>query len=218
MKKARILIVDDDKNILITLHKALEMFEYDIDEAETGNAACAMLENNTYDCILLDLRLQDIDGLEILRRYNPENVIMITAHGTIDNAVEAMKLGCVDYLRKPFDLDLVRNSVRQVLERKHLAFKQVMEFESLIQVAKLHVQNRQFRKAIETVKHALEIRPDSSEAYNILGVLHEVLDELPLAVTAYQTAIRLNPENDSAKDNLARMRNLDHSSGLKLDF
>jgi len=217
MKRARILIVDDDKNIVLTLHKALEMFEYDIDEADTGSAACSMLQNNTYDCILLDMRLPDIDGMEILRRYNPENVIMITAHGTIDNAVEAMKLGCVDYLRKPFDIDVVRTSVRQVLERKHLE-QEGMKFESLIQVAKLYVQNRQFRKAIETVKHALEIKPDSSDAYNILGVLHQVLDELPLAVQAYQTAIKLNPENESAKDNLARMRNLDHSSGLKLDF
>lgn len=218
MDRAKILIVDDDRNILLTLRKALESLEYEISEADSGTAAGDLLSSNTFDCILLDLRLPDIDGMEILRRYNPKNVIMITAHGTIENAVEAMKLGCVDYLRKPFDLDVVRDLVRQVLERKNLSFEQGIKFETLLQVAKLDVQDRHFRVAIDKVKQALEIRPDSSEAYNILGVLHEVLGELPLAVKAYQTALELDRNNDSARENLERMRSLDDSAGLKLRF
>ncbi len=218
MDKAKLLIVDDDKNILITLRKALEGFDYLIDEAQSGNLACEMIARFSYDCVLLDLRLPDIDGLEIVRKYNLKNVIMITAHGTIDNAVEAMKLGCVDYLRKPFDLDAVRNAVNQVLARRNSALEQGEHFDSLIQLAKLEVQDRHYRKAIDTVKQALAVKPESSEAYNILGVLHEVLDETELAILAYKTAIKLDPANDMAHDNLIRLRNLDGSGGLKLRF
>ena len=218
MEQARILIVDDDKNILQTLHRALEVFDYQIDEADTGKLAVDKITSGSYDCILLDLRLPDIDGMEIIRRHNLKNVIMITAHGTIENAVEAMKLGCVDYLRKPFDIEVVREAVRLLLERKNLAWEQEMQYESLIQVAKMEVQERHFRKAIDIAKQALEIRPDSADAYNILGVLHEVLGEASLAVTAYQTALKLNPKDESARDNLTRMRNLDEESGLKLRF
>ncbi len=218
MEKARILIVDDDKNILITLRKALEIYDYEIDEADNGNTALFMIDNNHYDCILLDWRLPDIDGMEILRSRKLSNVIMITAHGTVENAVDAMKLGCMDYLRKPFDLEVVRSTVNKVLARKNLAYEQGMQYESLIQLAKIEVQEKHYRKAIGTVKEALEIKPDSSDAYNILGVLYEVLDEIPQAVAAYQTAVKLDKDNFQAQDNLARMRNLDQSSGLKLRF
>lgn len=218
MNKAKILIVDDDKNILITLRRALEPFEYDIFEADSGSSACAMIETQEYDCILLDYRLPDLDGLDILRKYKLENVIMITAHGTIDNAVEAMKLGCVDYLRKPFELDVVRELVRELLERKHISYEQGIRYESLIQLSKLDVQARHFRQALDKVKQALEIKPESSDAYNIMGVLHEILDEVPLAVKAYQRALDLDRNNDSAKANLDRMRSLDEKSGLKLRF
>jgi DNA-binding NtrC family response regulator len=218
MDKAKILIVDDDRNILLTLRKALEPLEYDIEEADNGNRAAELLAANAYDCVLLDLRLPDLDGMELLRQFNPQNVIMITAHGTIQNAVEAMKLGCVDFLAKPFDLETVRSTIQKVLERKHISFEQNIQYESIIQLAKLDVQNRHYRNAIEKVRHALELKPDSSDAYNILGVLHEVLGELAPALSAYQTALKLDPNNDSARENLTRMRDADGSGGLKLRF
>lgn len=218
MKTAKILIVDDDRNILSTLRQALESEDYEVDEADSGKTALALLETGAYDCVLLDLRLPDIDGLELLRRKKPGGVVMITAHGTIENAVEAMKLGCVDYLRKPFDLATVRHAVSEVLGRKDLSREQAAQYDSLIQVAKLEVQERHFRKAIEKVKKALELKPESTDAYNILGALQEVMDELPLAIEAYRTALRLDPNNSDARENLDRLRNLDAEKGLKLRF
>lgn len=216
MENARILIVDDDESIRKTLRKALDI--YDVRDVENGNQACAALEESTFDCVLLDLRLPDLDGLEILRRFELKNVIMITAHGTIENAVEAMKLGCVDYLRKPFDLSVVREQVRQVLKRRDLDEEQELKYEGLIQLAKIEVQDRHFRAAMEKVKQALLFKPDSADAYNILGVLHEILGELPLAINAYQTALNLDQDNDCARDNLDRLRDLNLDAGLKLRF
>jgi len=218
MKHAKLLIVDDEKNILSTLKKAFEGYEYLIDTADNGKQACELISRTEYDCILLDMRLPDISGLDILKEYKPKNVIIITAHGTIENAVDAMKLGCVDYLRKPFDLDMVRLIVEKVLEREEIAFSNQLEYESLIERAKLQIQNRKFSTAIETIQQALQIRPDSSEAYTILGVLNEVLDNLPRAISAYQTAVKLDPSNESASDNLNRLRNLDLNSGIKLGY
>jgi DNA-binding NtrC family response regulator len=216
MSMARILIVDDEKNILSTLRKALEFFEYEIDEAEDGTTACNMITQNSYDCILLDMRLPDIDGLEILRRLSPANVIMITAHGTVDNAVEAMKLGCTDFIRKPFDLDTVRDAVRLVLERQQLSYEQSIRYESLMQLAKLEVASRNYSKAREKVLAALEAKPDSPEAYNYLGAMEEILGNLSQALKAYQTAQGLDPSYEPARDNLNRIRSLDNAIGIIL--
>lgn len=218
MDKPSILIVDDDHAILTTLRKALETFAYAIDTADTGSLACKMIERNSYDCFLLDLRLPDLDGLEILRRYNLRNVIMITAHGNVENAVSAMKLGCVDYLSKPFDLDVIRATVNNVLMRKNLAYEQGLQYESLLELTKLDIQNRQYTQAIGKIKQALEIKPNSSEAYNLLGALHEVMDDLNLALTAYKQALNIDPSNDYARENLNRLRDLDNSRGIKLGF
>ena len=133
-----------------------------------------MIERSSYDCYLLDLRLPDIGGMEILKKYSLLNVIMITAHGDIENAVEAMKLGCVDYLRKPFDVDLVRSTVKQVLARKHLAYETDIKYESLLELAKYDIINREFSDALAKIRQLLDIKPNSSEGYNLLGVLHEV--------------------------------------------
>lgn len=218
MKHAKLLIVDDEKNILATLEKAFDGYEYLIDLADNGKRACELISQTEYDCILLDMRLPDISGMEVLERCKPQNVIIITAHGTIENAVEAMKLGCVDYLRKPFDLDKVRQIVEQVLQRKEIAFSNHLEYEATIERAKLQIQNRKFSTAIETIHQALQMSPDSAGAYTILGVLYEVMDDIPKAIAAYHTAIKLDPANESARDNLNRLRNLDLNSSLKLGY
>ncbi|GAB1468962.1 hypothetical protein MASR2M64_17310 [Candidatus Cloacimonadota bacterium] len=218
MKHAKLLIVDDEKNILAALEKAFDGYEYLIDLADNGKKACELISQTVYDCILLDMRLPDISGMEILERCKPQNVIIITAHGTIENAVGAMKLGCVDYLRKPFDLDNVRQIVEQVLSRRDVAFTNQLEYEATIERAKLQIQNRKFSSAIETIHQALQMSPDNAGAYTILGVLYEVMNDLPKAVAAYHTAIKLDPANEPARDNLSRLRNLETNTSMKLGY
>jgi DNA-binding NtrC family response regulator len=213
-----ILIVDDDRNILNTLKRALDNGDYLIEEATTGDLACRMIERRIYDCYLMDLRLPDVDGLEIIRRHELKNVIMITAHGNVEIAVEAMKLGCVDFLRKPFDLEEIRGTVHKVLERKHLAYEQGLQYDSLLEIAKRDILNKDFSDAIIKVRQVLEIKPNSSEAYNLLGALHEVMDEINLAIIAYKTALNLDPANEYAQHNLARLRNLGSPQDIHLGF
>jgi DNA-binding NtrC family response regulator len=110
----KILILDDEKNIRLTIKRCLETPEMSIDDAINGEEALKKLKDNSYDLLLLDLKLPGIDGMEILKivrnQYPDMKVIIISAHGTIQTAVEALKTGALDFLEKPFtpgDLRLV---------------------------------------------------------------------------------------------------------------
>jgi len=218
MEKPLILIVDDEKNIQLMIRRTLETEEYDIELTNSGKEALDKLQEHEFTVMILDLRLPDMDGIQVLKEMNSPSgnpdVIMITAHGSIDIAVEAMKLGCLDFIQKPFDAADLRKIVNQLLERKNLSYQQNLRFESLIEVAKLETRERHYAKARELIREALGLNPDNSEAYNFLGVLYEIGDDLPKAINAYQTSLRLNPENANAKANLNRITTLNSGSGM----
>ncbi|HMR67799.1 MAG TPA: response regulator, partial [Anaerolineae bacterium] len=106
MANQKILIVDDEKNIRLTMKQALQPLGYELETAVNGEDALQQLEVGDFGLILLDLRLPGLSGLEVLRRVaelRPDiRVILISAHGTVENAVEAMRLGAVDFIQKPF--------------------------------------------------------------------------------------------------------------------
>ena len=120
MSDRSVLIVDDEKNIRLTLALALEKLNIPVDTAVNGEEALQKLAEKSYGLMLLDLRMPGIDGLEVLRRVpeiRPEvKVVIITAWGSIEAAVEAMKLGAVDFLQKPFDAQDVRELVSSLLD------------------------------------------------------------------------------------------------------
>jgi two-component system response regulator HydG len=103
---ARILIVDDQDNARSMLAEMLRLEGYDVDEAENGESACEKVEGNGYDLVITDLRMGDVGGLEVLRRTREASpvtpVIVMTAFGTIEDAVEAMRFGAHDFVQKPF--------------------------------------------------------------------------------------------------------------------
>ncbi|MBN8466261.1 sigma-54-dependent Fis family transcriptional regulator [Corallococcus exiguus] len=118
--KARVLVADDDAGVRYTLRGLLEDDGLTVEEAVDGEAALARLEQEPpVDLVLSDLRMPRVDGMELLRRVaarpNAPRVILITAHGSERHAVEAMKLGALDYFRKPFDVDDVLAVVRRAL-------------------------------------------------------------------------------------------------------
>lgn len=104
---AKILIVDDEENVRKILSIQLKRLGHETQEAENGVKALDCLKASEFNCLITDLKMPEMDGLELLqltrKRYPQIPVIMITAHGTIDTAVEAMKRGAFDYVTKPFD-------------------------------------------------------------------------------------------------------------------
>ena len=121
---ATILVVDDEHLIRWSLDQQLRREGYGVLLAETGAEALQKAQADPPDLVLLDVRLPDADGLEILERLraaNPEApVIMITAHGGVESAVRAMKLGAKDYVIKPFDMEELKLTVKGALETKSL--------------------------------------------------------------------------------------------------
>jgi DNA-binding NtrC family response regulator len=124
MAQERILIVEDEKLIRWSIKSRLEERGYVVSEVESGKKAFELLDQEDFDLMLLDFRLPDTTGLEILRRVRndvPEtSVVMMTAYGTVESAVEAMKLGAFDYLTKPVNLDELTVIVQKALETTSL--------------------------------------------------------------------------------------------------
>ncbi|MEE9294934.1 MAG: response regulator, partial [Phycisphaerae bacterium] len=120
----RVLIVEDENLIRWSLRHKFEHQGYEVTEAERGNEGIEQLRSNLFDLVMLDHKLPDISGLEILRELRKTDqdvvVIMMTAYSRIEDAVEAIKLGAFDYVSKPFEMDLLLLTVEKALETTRL--------------------------------------------------------------------------------------------------
>lgn len=121
---AKILIVDDDRSIRRTLRDILEFEKYEVDEAEDGLTCIVKVKQDKYDVIILDIKMPKMDGMDAIDRLQdlcPDvPVIMISGHGDIDTAVEAVKKGAFDFLSKPPDLNRLLITVRNALDKSTL--------------------------------------------------------------------------------------------------
>ena len=120
----RILIVEDDQKMKDGLRHIMRKEGYCVDAVNSGEAALKKIKAVEYDLIISDLKLPGISGMDVLKaikQYN-KNVffIIITAYGTVDNAVSAMKEGAEDYILKPFDMEEMRLVVRKTIEKRGL--------------------------------------------------------------------------------------------------
>lgn len=119
-----ILLVDDERSIRSTLREILEYENYTIDEAKDGEEAVALLEKNDYDVVLCDIKMPKMDGMEVLAKAKDmgkeAQFIMVSAHGSIETAVEATKKGAYDFIQKPPDLNRLLLTVRNALDKSKL--------------------------------------------------------------------------------------------------
>ncbi len=208
MKGKSVLIVDDEKNILLTLSQSLGVLQLETDTAMKGEEALAKLKEKEFGLILLDIRMPGMDGMEVLRQVReirPDiRIIMISAYGTIELAVEAMKLGAVDFIQKPFSAEEVRALVSRVLDREKLDEQKVADYGSAIELAKKSVGNRHFDAAVEHTRKAIFLDPSRPEAFNLLGALQEIKGDRIEAQKNYRAALSLDPSYAPAIKNLER--------------
>ena len=218
----RILIVDDEPNVRLVFRTALEAAGYNVEEAEDGDTALDRLEWSPADLILLDLKMPGIDGMETLQRLreagNDVPVVIVTAHGSIPDAVAAMRLGAIDFLSKPLRPEALRKVVGDVVRRSAapaptpapaLAAEPptavvVMAPVLDLTAAKRALNLREFDRAVNLLERALELAPDSAEAHTLMGVLRESLGQDHAAYHAYRAALHADPHYGPARDNLQR--------------
>ena len=181
---SRILVIDDDQGVRDSMARMLRGAGYTVETAETGEDGVALAKGNAYDVILSDMRMSGISGLDVLKRLRDQRVdsafIVMTGFGTVDTAVEAMKLGAVDFVQKPFFRDELLMRVKSVADRRQLA-RQV----DLLQ--------RQARTAVPT----LEALVGESEQ------MHRVKDLIVRAAAAPGTVL-ITGETGTGKELAAR--------------
>ncbi|MFQ5843220.1 MAG: sigma-54-dependent transcriptional regulator, partial [Thermodesulfobacteriota bacterium] len=156
--KISILLVDDDDTFREVLTGELASMGYGVVSASSGEEAKERLEREDFDVALMDIRMPGMGGIQALRMIKESSpgteVIMLTGHATIDNAVESMKLGAFDYLTKPCTLDNLEAVVRKALERKQILQKNMALKQELARRERLEGfigESREFKEVIELI-------------------------------------------------------------------
>jgi DNA-binding NtrC family response regulator len=157
--KARVLIVDDERIALKNLEHAMKKEGYEVMGTQSGQNALRLIEERFFDVVLTDLRMEKVDGMQILdrcKRLHPDTeVIMITGYATLPSAVEAMKKGAYYYISKPLKLEEVKKVVREAVEKVQLKKEnaqlreQLKKFEGKV---KIITQDAKMQGLLETAK------------------------------------------------------------------
>lgn len=176
---AHILVVDDESSIRRTLKDILEFEKHKVDLAANGMDAIEMAQDNSYDAIMLDIKMPEMDGIEVLDKlmiFSDVPVIMISGHGTIDTAVEAIKKGAYDFISKPPDLNRLLISVRNAVDKKEL------------------------------VTQTIQLKKEVSYKYEIVGESNAIisLKEMIKKVAPTTARVLITGDNGSGKELVAR--------------
>jgi DNA-binding NtrC family response regulator len=130
MKEADILFVDDDRAILELVRQYLFEVGYHAEVVDNGVKALEMIKDKPFEIVFTDIKMPDIDGLELLsaiKEYRPETeVIIVTGHGSMESAIQAMKFGSYDYLQKPFKLNILKILIDRIIEEKKLKAEKIV--------------------------------------------------------------------------------------------
>ena len=122
---SKILVIDDEKSIRNALQEILEYEKFDVELAENGPEGLQKFNDDQFDVVLCDIKMPEMDGLEVLEKIfetgKDVQVIMITGHGNVENAVEAIKTGAYDFIEKPLDLNRLLITIRNALDKTNLA-------------------------------------------------------------------------------------------------
>ncbi len=180
---SRILVVDDDAPVRSLCRRILERQGYHIEDAGDGESALELLDLGRFDLVITDLRLPGMQGIEVLRgvksRQPDVEVIVMTAHGTVQNAIEAMKQGALDFLLKPFDLDEFSLTVGKALERRAMA------------------------QEIQVLRHKLSERHHLGRLYGkapVMQALYQLIDQF----APTNSTVMITGESGTGKEVLAR--------------
>jgi DNA-binding response OmpR family regulator len=208
--QVRILVVDDERNIRNNLGMVLEAEGYKVDTASNGDDALLRVKDGRYDIAFIDIQMPKMDGLEVLRLLRglrPKMpVVMLTAYGTVGRAVEAMKLGAVDFLEKPFDPKTIQLLCQEILARQKFGVSGTVD--DLLHLAALARERKAFNEARVHLKIAIIRDPSRPEPCYQLGALCEAEGRASHAVQYYYMALEADPTFEPARAALTRLGRL----------
>jgi len=182
-QKPKILVVDDEVAAADNLAYVCRKEGYDVETKTSGHEAISILNQQTFDVVLTDLKMENIDGMAVLntsKKIHPDSeVIMVTGHATLDSAVEAMKAGAFHYIAKPYRLDEVRELVRKALE-----------------IVQLKKENQSLKQQLADNHNATDIVTNNSVMQRIL--------EMAKQISPTDTNVLISGESGTGKELLAK--------------
>lgn len=182
---AKLLVVDDERNLRMVIQKEMARKGHEVETAPDGQAAWEMLEARDFDVLLCDINMPRLDGMGLLRRIrekgqNPPEIIMLTGQGSVESAIEAMKLGAYDYLTKPYRIAELSALVAQAAEKKQLK-----------------VDNVRLRAQIaRSTRSTPDIVSDSPQMKEVLRLVHRVAPS--------ETSVLITGESGTGKELVAQ--------------
>jgi two-component system OmpR family response regulator len=173
----RVLVVDDTKNIRALLTKCLETEGYDVKTAADGKTALEMISKERFDLVFLDIRMPEISGTEVLRRMREIGintpVVIITAFGTVKNAVDCSQFGAVAYLQKPF----TQNKIKTVLEEMLHINSDKSSLDKVLNLASHKVKLGLLPEAEHLLKNSIPAFSLESDIYILLSKVCDALNK-----------------------------------------
>lgn len=205
----RILVIDDTKNIRLMISKCLSSEGYEVDTADNGYDGISRFREKDYDIVILDIRMPELSGTEVLKilkgiRSNID-VIIITAFPTVKNAVDCIKMGAVDYLRKPFTPNKIKEVIDSLINRENVTSLDTDDYIQAMQYAKKCIKDGNFDDAIKFLRKAISISIEGSEAFILLGNIFEMKGDFPNSQKYYKIALQLEPDSDEIYESLKRV-------------
>lgn len=217
---ASILVVDDEKHIRLMLRTLLEAEGCAVGEAANGRDALVMLRSVKFDLMILDLNMRVMDGMAVLQELKdnpPENlprVIVLTAYGSIKAAVQATRLGALDFLEKPASPKEVREVVAAVLNQPQPARAKPVEsdtaggYEGVLKRVRVSLRESDIAGAESLLMRAAELGQHDAAYFNLLGVIYEARRQWRLAKKFYGKAMRADKTYAPAEQNMRRIYEL----------
>jgi DNA-binding response OmpR family regulator len=215
MNPPTILVVDDEANIRTSVRLCLEGAGYVVRQASNGSEAMEQISRNPPDLMLLDLAMPVMDGMTVLAEMRsvyarfPTRVVVVTAHGSVKTAIQAIRLGASDFLEKPVIPEDLRLSVASVLRETPADRSPCGEgYLEVLEHVREALRAGRFREAERELMKAGTITGDDSAFLNLAGVLHESHGRVDAAKKFYERSMARDRLYQPAQENLLRLADL----------
>jgi DNA-binding NtrC family response regulator len=189
--QVRVIVVDDERNMRNNLGMVLETEGYKVDTVSNGDDAVLRVKEGRYDIAFVDIQMPKMDGLQLLRYLRGLRpgmpVVMSTAYGTVSRAIEAMKLGAVEFVEKPFDPKSIRLLCQEILERQKIGAS--VSTENLLYLAELARERKAYVEARVYLKTAMMRDVMRPQPYYQLGQISELEGDKRKAMQYYSLAL-----------------------------
>ncbi len=217
MDKKKLLIIDNERSIKKIIRKSLDLDYFDIKQVLSGEDGIKKIKSFNYDLIILNLNLTDIKGVQLLKQIRDEDsfipILITTNFMSVDDAVKVVRLGAIDYIKKPFNLEEIKRQIKKILDREEIDSDDTNDIEAILIKAKSAIEERELSYAESILRNANIVDNNRPETFNLLGIIAEFRGDSKQAMKMYRAALDIDPTYKPAQENLERSSDLKNHPG-----